>query len=182
MGIIRKYVFVAFAMVIAFLTVASVDVHAQESKAFNAFSVWEATGQSFRTGEKVATIVGVIRGLLFIETEQGPQSVGTMACPLTVTINVETGEQEGTGQCTITAKDGSLVFADVTCRGFHLVGCKGDFTLSGGTERFSGITGGGPVTFRSDAWTITSLGKSETSREAVGIAYWRDLAFELPQQ
>ncbi len=182
MGIVGKYTFAMFAAVIAFITIASVNAHSQERKTINAFSVWEATGQTFRTGVKLGTFVGVLRGLLFIETEQGPQRAGAMACPFTLTISIETGEQEGRGLCTITANDGPLVFADVVCRGFHQVGCKGDFTLSGGTERFSGISGGGPVTFRSDAWTITSFGKFETASRAVGIAYWRDLAFKLSQK
>lgn len=182
MAIIRKYAFATFAAVIAFVTIASVNVHAQEKKTVNAFSVWEANGQTFRTGDKVGTFVGVLRGLLYIETEQGPQRAGDMACPLTLTISMETGEQLGRGLCNITANDGSLVFAEVECRGFHLVGCKGDFTLSGGTERFSGLKGSGPVTFRSDAWTVKSVGKFETVNKAVGIAYWRDLAFELPKQ
>ena len=181
MGIIGKHAFGTVAAIIASITLASVDAHAQERKTVNAFSVWEATGQTFRTGEKVGTFIGVLRGLLFIETEKGPQRAGAMACPITLTISIETGEQEGRGLCTITA-NGGLVFADVACRGFHLVGCKGDFTLSGGTERFSGIVGGGPVTFRSDAWTITSIGKFETARETVGIAYWRDLNIELQKQ
>ena len=182
MGNIGKYVLVTFAAVTAFIAIASVSVHAQERKTINAFSVWKATGQTFITGEKMGTLIGVLRGLLFIETEQGPQRAGAMVCPLTITINVETGEQEGTGKCIITAKDGPMLFADVACRGFHLVGCKGDFTLRGGTERFRGIIGGGPVTFRSDEWTITSLGKFETVREAVGIAYWQELNLELIKQ
>lgn len=182
MGIIGKYAFGTVAAISALVTLASVDAHAQERKTINAFSVWEATGQTFRTSVEEGTFVGVLRGLMFIETKQGPQSAGVMACPFTLTISIETGEQEGRGLCTITAKDGPLVFADVACRGFHQVGCKGDFTLSGGTERFSGLKGSGPVTFRSDAWTVKSVGKFETVNKAVGIAYWRDLAFELPKQ
>ena len=182
MSILGRYALGSVAATIAFVTLAIIDAQAGEKRTINAFSVWEATGQTFRTGEKVGTLVGVLRGLLFIESEQGPQRIGTMACPLTLNVNVETGEQDGVGKCTITANDGPLVFADVSCRGFHLIGCRGSFNLRGGTERFSGITGGGPVTFRSDAWTITSLGEFETARKAEGIAYWRNLEFELPDK
>lgn len=182
MSIIGRYALGIVAAITAFMTLASIDAQAEEKQTINAFSVWEATGQTFRTGEQVATFAGVLRGLLFIETEQGPQRAGVMACPLTLAINIETGEQEGTGKCAITTKNGPLVFADVACRGYYLVGCKGDFTFNGGTDRFSGITGSGPVTFRSDAWTIASGGKFEAVSEAVGISYWRGLTFELRNQ
>ncbi|MFT5181490.1 MAG: hypothetical protein ACI9UK_002434 [Candidatus Krumholzibacteriia bacterium] len=179
MGIIGKYALATVAAIAAFITLTGSEVRAQEKQTINAFSVWQATGQTFRTSVEEGTFVGVLRGLVFIETEQGPQRAGVMACPFTLTINIDTGEQEGRGLCTVTTNDGPMVFADVECRGFHQVGCKGDFTFSGGTERFSGITGGGPVTFRSDSWTVDSVGDFELASKAAGIAYWRDLAFKL---
>ena len=33
------------------------------------------------------------------------------------------------------------LFADLACTGVYLLGCEGEFTLTGGTRRFAGITG-----------------------------------------
>src|SRR5262249_35266144 len=114
---------------------------AEEAKV-TAFSVWQGKGQTYATGLKQGTLVGTVSGPMYIITEQGPVSAGDMVCPLVVTFDESDGSQTGQVRCIISGKDGT-VFGQLTCTGFQFVGCSGDFKITGGTGRFSGITGGG---------------------------------------
>jgi hypothetical protein len=120
-----------------------------EEQTLKAFAVWQGRGQIFYTGPGRATFVGSLSGMVYIETEKGPQDAGFMICPAIVDVSKSDGRQEGKGRCTISAKDGARAYADISCKGVHLVGCDGEFTFTGGTDRFAGITGGGPITVRS---------------------------------
>jgi hypothetical protein len=103
-----------------------------------------------------------------------------MLCPAVVTINTGDGSQAGKGRCIVTAKDGARVFAEISCAGFHLIGCDGDLTLTGGTGRFQGISGGGQVTIRSDFNEIAPLSKTAAQEQASGILYLRELRYTIP--
>src|SRR5215475_14422908 len=119
-----------------------------EDATVKAFAAWQGGGQLLETGAKEVTFVGSLTGTVYAETDKGPLESGSLVCPAMVRINIEDGSQTGSGRCTIAADDGSRIFADISCTGFRLVGCDGQFTLTGGTQRFQGITGGGPVTIR----------------------------------
>jgi len=153
---------------------------AAEDATIKAFSVWQGQGHVFETGEKQATFVGAFVGTVYVETDQGPVESGRMVCPATVTISLDDNSQNGTGHCTITGEDGATVYADVTCSGFHLVGCNGDFKLTGGTGRFAGITGGGPVVIRSEFAKIGAAPENTAQEEARGIMYWKALHYTIP--
>ncbi len=59
--------------------------------------------------------------------------------------------------------------------------CKGEFTLIGGTGRFSGVTGGGPVVVRTTIREIAVQADENPDVEAaIGIAFWKGLRYELP--
>ena len=168
--------------VMAFLLVAGLSrlAAAGEDATIKAFSAWQGQGHVFQTGEKQATFVGAFVGTVYVETDQGPVASGHMVCPATVTISLDDNSQNGTGHCTITADDGATVYADVTCSGFHLVGCNGDFKLTGGTGRFAGITGGGPVIIRSEFAKLAAAPQNTAQEEATGIVYWKELHYTIP--
>ncbi len=153
---------------------------AAEEATIKAFSAWQGQGQLFETGPTERTFVGALTGTMYIDTEKGPLASGAMVCPAVVTINSDDGSQEGKGRCVIMAKDGARVFAEVSCAGFHLIGCDGDFKLTGGTGRFEGISGGGHVTIRSEFGEITPLSKAATQEVATGILYLRELSYKIP--
>jgi hypothetical protein len=144
-----------------------------------AFAAWQARGQLFETGPSRATFVGSFTGMVFIDTEKGPLDAGYMVCPAVIDLNMEDGTQEGKGRCTITAKDGARVYAELNCKGVHLLGCKGDFKLTGGTDRFEGVTGGGPVMIRSGLHEAAMGSGNIIQESAGGIIVWPKLTYKL---
>jgi hypothetical protein len=153
---------------------------AGETMTFNAFSVWQASGQAFQTAPEGGTVVGVLRGPIYVETTEGPTRTGTIACPVTVHLDLEDARQEARGRCTITTGDDALAFGSFECAGYHLVGCSGEFKLEGGTGRLKGVTGGGPMTLRGDRWVMASGDAEEFSEAASGIAFWREFKISMP--
>ena len=168
--------FTALGIALAFLCPAL----AGEDATVKAFAAWQGSGQLFATGANELTFVGALSGTVYVETEKGPLESGRLICPAMVKINVEDGSQSGTGRCTITAKDGAQVFGDVSCTGIRLVGCDGQFTLAGGTKRFEGISGGGPVTLRSEFGQIAGISDSSVRQDSGGIIYWPALHYTIP--
>ncbi len=144
-----------------------------------AFAAWQGRGQLFETGPLRATFVGSFSGMVFVETEKGPLDAGFMVCPAIIDINLADGTQEAKGRCTITGKDGGRVYADVACKGVHLVGCNGEFKFTGGTDRFEGITGGGPVTIRSGLHEAAVGAGNIVQESAGGIIVWPKLTYKL---
>jgi len=153
---------------------------AGEDATIKAFAAWQGSGQLFATGPKELTFVGALSGTIYVETEKGPLESGKLVCPAMVRINAEDGSQVGTGRCTITAKDGAQVFGDVSCTGIRLIGCDGQFTLTGGTQRFEGISGGGPVTLRSEFGEVAAISDASVRQESGGIIFWPALHYTIP--
>jgi len=154
-------------------------VHAAEDTTITVFSAWRGGGQLFETGPDEATFVGALGGTVYVETDKGPIDSGQLTCPAIVKIDLTDRSQIGTGHCTIRSRDGDRIYGDVDCTGFFLIGCEGKFTLTSGTGRFAGITGGGPVIIRSDFGQSESTG-GKAVQEASGIIYWRNLHYQIP--
>jgi len=155
-------------------------VNAAEEGKITIFSAWEGQGNTIQTGPKSATFVGVFTGRVYVETDKGPIDSGVMICPATVAIGLEDGKQQGSAICTITGKDGAQVYAEVACTGVFLVGCNGDFKLTGGTGRFEGVSGGGKAIIRSSFREITPVTKGATKDVGSGILYVKDLDYRIP--
>ncbi len=152
-----------------------------EKQTINAFSVWSGQGTVYTTGVDSATFVGALTGPLFVETDEGPAESGWIDCLGTIEIDLTSAKQAGNGKCTVTAHDGARAFADWSCSGVHLVGCKGVMAFTEGTERFEGITGGGSMVVRSSLGkVVAAMTSGELQEEANGIAIWRELTYELP--
>jgi hypothetical protein len=153
---------------------------AEEQQSIEAFSAWQARGQIYETGESRSTFVGSFIGAVYIKSGEGPIDSGFMTCPTIVDMNVTDGKETAKGRCTITAKDGSRVYADLSCNGVQFVGCNGDFTITGGTDRFKGITGGGPINIRSDVRDMAMGAGNIVNAAAAGIILWPKLVYKLP--
>jgi hypothetical protein len=154
----------------------------EEEPALKAFSAWNAQGQVLQSGENRVTFVGSFSGIVYVEQDQGPVAAGFMACPTVIDVNTKDGKERGDGRCSFTAKDGAQLFADFSCRGVRMVGCHGDFTFTGGTARFKGITGGGPVTIRSSVDELKSGNGGAIDGVAAGIIFWPKLTYKLAAQ
>jgi len=172
--------FLARGGLVALLTAASFSSQAAEEATVTAFSVWQGGGQLFDTGPDQATFVGAIGGTLYIETEKGPVASGRLTCPAIIKISVTDGKQTGTGHCVVQGENDDRVYGDIACSGVFLVGCHGDFTITGGTGRFEGITGGGQVIIRSDFGQRLKAAEGKAPQEASGIVYWRELSYKIP--
>lgn len=166
-------------MILGGTALISLPAQAQEEGTLKAFAAWQGRGQIFETGPDRATFVGSFSGMIFVETEKGPLDAGFMVCPAFLDVNIKDGTQEGKGRCTISAKDGSRAYAELQCKGVHLVGCDGDFKFTGGTERFEGLTGGGPVTIRSGIQDMALGGGNIVQESAGGIIIWPKLTYKL---
>lgn len=176
---IRNHSLLPSLLALGAMTAAGV-AHGGESVTFNAFSVWQANAQTFQTAASTGTVVGVLRGPLYVETDEGPSRTGSIACPVTIEVDLKSARQEAHGRCTITTADDALAFASFECTGYHLVGCSGEFRLEGGTGRLDGISGGGPVNFRGDRWALAGRSDTEVTQAATGIAFWRGFKLTLP--
>ena len=159
---------------------AGTAARAEDEQSIKAFAAWQGRGQIFETGPDRVTFVGSFTGMIFVETDKGPLDAGFMVCPAILDVNIKDGMQEGKGRCTISAKDGSRAYAELSCKGVHLVGCDGDFTFTGGTDRFEGLTGGGPITIRSGGLRDAALGAGNTVQDSAGgIIIWPKLTYRL---
>ena len=150
------------------------------SETITAFSAWQGQGQVVQTGQKRATFVGSISGRVYVETDKGPIDAGNLVCPAMVVIDLDDGKQSGSAHCAITANDGARVFMDLTCEGVHLVGCDGNATMTGGTERFAAVTGGGKFILRSSLKNLAAQAQGSVTETGNGIIYWRELHYQLP--
>lgn len=148
---------------------------AQETATINAFSVWQAKAVIAQSGEHKAVLSGVFMGTLFIETNEGPVDAGTIGCPGSVTMELDSGRQKGSGACSFTAHDGARAFGEWSCVGANMVGCRGEFRLTGGTGRLAGASGSGTILVRGRMHELTKIGGGMITDNAVGIAVWRDL-------
>lgn len=155
---------------------------AAEERTVNAFAAYEGEGKVYLTGENKGTFVGAIIGELFVESEKGPLHSGRITCPAMLQIDLLSGKQSGSGQCTITGEDGAQAFGVWSCRGVHLLGCDGTLMLIGGTKRAAGISGSGPMTVRT---TARGLVKTPSDKESVttlgsGVMVLRGFKLKTP--
>lgn len=152
---------------------------ADEAVAVNAFATWQAQGQVIETGTEQVSIVGVLGGMLYVETSEGPADAGDIACPAVIRVNADTGRQAASGACVFTAHDGARAFGEWECTGVHLVGCRGEFRLTGGVGRFAGATGKSSLLFRGRLTGLSQKANAPVTEHASGIMVWRDLQITL---
>jgi hypothetical protein len=177
----RKTVLTLLASLMA-LSLGASGAAAEDEAPIKAFSAWNARGQIFETGENRMTFVGSFSGIVYVEQAQGPIDAGYMICPIVLDVNTVDGKEQAKARCTITSKDGARVYAELSCFGVRMVGCNGDFTFTGGTERFKGITGGGPVNIRSSVDDMAAGGGNIIEGVAAGIIVWPKLTYKLAAQ
>ena len=171
----------ALAAVLAASLIATPTI-AAEGQTVDAFAAYEGKGKVYRTGEKQGTFVGAIVGELFVESKKGPLHAGRIVCPAMMQLNLENGNMAGSGQCTITAKDGAQIFAVWSCRGVHMIGCDGKMMLIGGTGRNAGVSGSGPLMVRSTSRGLmrTSSDKGTVTQFGSGVLVLDGFKFKRP--
>jgi len=115
-----------------------------EQTTVKAMAPWKGEGFAFPIGADRVHMIAVFTGIMFVEDAQGALHAGSLACPSTVDANLTTMTKSGKGHCIISNTEGERVYAEFSCTG-NLEGCRGPFTITGGTGKFTGISGEGEM-------------------------------------
>lgn len=98
-----------------------------------------------------------------------------LSCPVRVNLNRNKDYQAIEGLCTIVAHEGKDIgYAHWKCAG-NLKECTGDFTFTGGSGGWTGISGTTP--FQTSIVFEQQEGKTG---QAIGYAVWPNLTYTLP--
>jgi hypothetical protein len=172
----------SMAVVAALSVVALTGAAQAEEGTVKATAAWEGQGYAFPVGEDQVYMVAVYAGVMFVDDGKGSLDAASIVCPGTVDGNLAKGTKQGEGRCIITDRDGDRVFARFTCTG-DLGGCKGPFTIVGGTGKFTGITGEGEMISRIQARQITTYaGLDDVQQQGAGLATWPALHYRIPDK
>lgn len=168
-------------MVLSILVGMAPALVGAEEVALNALAAWHGEGRIFRTSKDQGIFWGALTGVLFVQSGDGALHAARLVCPATLDVDLTTGRQAGEGRCIITAASGDRVLARWNCAGVHSAGCRGRFTLTGGTGRFQGVTGESEFVVQSALVGIAASRDENTAAEgAVGLAVWPSLRLRLP--
>ena len=86
--------------------------------------------------------LGALEGIMYVETAQGDMNEAFVRCPVVQDIDAADGSTSVTGNCEIVVSPEDTVIAQITCEGVAGL-CSGVFSLTGGTRRFTGVSGSG---------------------------------------
>jgi hypothetical protein len=143
---------------------------------------WKSQGMMMMTSMKTAKFMGSFEGILHVKNE-GHEAINKlpMMCPSVQHIDLEKKTMTVEGDCLIGAK-GEVIFASFECSG-PLNGCKGKFSLKGGTGKFEGISGGSSLEAEAVAQGVLE-DKSGlfAMKEAVGVLIMPDMTYKIPEK
>ena len=152
-----------------------------EQKEIKAMAPWAGDGFAFPIGNDRVYMVAVYTGIMFVEDGQGALHAGSLVCPATVEADLKTMTKSGKGHCIITNAEGERVFAEFSCTG-DLEGCRGPFTITSGTGKFTGITGEGEMISKLQArQTLIVEGFESARQHGEGIASWPRITYSIPE-
>lgn len=138
----------------------SVTAHAQLAKegTYTSHFGWYASGKTLDLEKDHTLFLGEYNGTNFNDDGKGFLHHTSVVCPgMAETVKKVTNAH---GNCVVTDKDGDKVFLVWKCKDPGS-GCKGDFQWTGGTGKYTGITGNN---------TFTGFGITPT---ASGYALWK---------
>ena len=150
------------------------------SSTVSAVIPWQGQGQIFPIGTDKLRFLGAIEGIMYVETVEGALNEAFVQCPIVQEIDLTSETTSATGSCTIVVSTEDAVFAELTCRGMQGY-CSGEFKLTGGTGRFSGISGSSRMTVRSPVHALArDLSDGSVLQIAAGILQLPELKITLP--
>ena len=153
-----------------------------EQKEVKAMAPWEGEGFAFPIGDDRAYMVAVYSGIMFVEDGQGALHAGSLVCPATVEADLKTMTKSGKGHCIITNPEGDRVYAEFSCTG-DFEGCQGPFSITGGTGKFTGITGEGEMISKMQTRQLLVVEGFESARQhGEGIAMWPRITYSIPDR
>jgi len=154
------------AIATSLVLVASTGAQAQVPKQgkFTGQFGYYGVGQAFQIEENHFYWVGEFTGSFFNDAGKGIFHRSSVKCP--AADDIYGGVEHASGYCIITDKDGDKAFLSWTCEGPAQQICKGTFKWTGGTGKYTGITGDN--TFQGNAITASE-----------GYALWQ-AQYQLP--
>ncbi len=151
-----------------------------DTKTVSAVIPWQGQGQIYPIGIDKLQFQGSIEGIMYIESAEGEMDEAFVQCPIIQGIEISSQSTSSTGNCTIVVSTEDAVFAELACEGMKGF-CLGEFKLTGGTGRFSGISGSGKMTVRSPVHALAAdLSDGTMLNLAAGIMQIPVLTFTLP--
>jgi hypothetical protein len=151
-----------------------------ESNTISAVIPWQGQGQIFPVNTDELQFLGSLEGIMYVETAEGAMNEAFVRCPIVQTIDEANQSTSATGNCVIAVATEDTVFAQITCEGVAGL-CRGEFTITGGTGRFDGISGSGRMTIRSPVHALAKdLSDGTVIHAAAGILQIPKLKIDLP--
>ena len=152
-----------------------------ETRSFKAAMSWNGHGRVLQINTSETEFLGVIEGILYIESAQGSLDEGFVECTVKQRMDISSGQASSEGNCVIIQSGDDNVFAEYRCEG-QVGACRGRFTLTDGTGRFSGIKGASPMIVRSPLHHVSG---SQTDQENLvvrnGVLLLTDLEVTLKE-
>ncbi len=166
-------------LVAMLLGLTAVAGHAEERRDLNAVVSWNGHGQIVRTAADEQEFLGTFDGVMYIETAEGALNEAFVECSARHNLHRGDSLTQLSGRCTVVQSADDNVFASFDCRG-ELGACKGEFSLTGGTGAFEGISGSSSLIMRSP---LRHLIASMTSVEEIvvrnGVMLLTDLSYSV---
>ena len=117
---------------------------------------------------------------MFVDDGKGELNAAKIVCPAMMEVQFEDSHINGEGRCIITGVKGNRIFGKWRCAGIALMGCKGVFELTAGTGKFQGVTGSGPIVFRTAIAQFTrKLSEDNVKSIGMGLTVWPKLTYRL---
>ena len=167
-------------MVTVGLLVTASHVAFGEERTIQAMAPWQGSGEVFVVAPEKLMILVSFKGIMYLQGEQGALDGVVMHCPAVQTLDTKAKRAEASGHCTLTDAGDDVVYSAWTCTGVQGA-CEGEFTLTGGTGKFAGITGGGKLMVRAALTeTAASLSSGGVVNGAAALAIWPELKYTIP--
>ncbi|OQW35366.1 MAG: hypothetical protein A4E19_00900 [Nitrospira sp. SG-bin1] len=151
---------------------------AKTVEAGDSSSSWSGTGEFLELTHGEQVVNGMVKGVLISRHKDGGKMIvhsSKLTCPVRVNLNRTKDYQAMEGLCTIVAHEGKDVgYGHWKCAG-NLKECEGQFTFTGGSGGFTGMSGTTP--FQTSIIFELQEGKNG---QAIGYAVWPNLTYTLP--
>ena len=153
---------------------------AAEQDTIQAAIPWDAEGQVFQVNTSTVLFLGSMKGIIYVEKSGGEINEGFVVCPIVQQLDLKSGTTQASGHCEITASPESVLYAKLSCKG-KVGSLQGEFTLTDGEGKFTGISGSGKLRVRSPIGALVKdLATGSTLRIASGLAIISDLKYSIP--
>ena len=169
-------------MVTVGMLVSASHVALGEERTVQAMAPWQGSGEVFVVAPEKLMILASFTGIMYLQGTQGALDALVMLCPAVQTLDAKSKRAEASGHYTLTDTGDNVVYSAWKCTGVQGA-CEGEFTLTGGTGKFAGITGGGQLIVRAAlSETAASLSSGGVVRGAAGLAIWPELTYTIPSK